>query len=412
MSNNGGSILNHTLDDYFKTTMIGSIRQSITNNLYGINHRKIPNMVPSNKDTYGYTFFVRPQLNLTAPNIANNRLFFPLLTREPNSLHSFVRNTLDPRSPVSNVVDNTFPFIPVLTNNLVSISGWDDLMLPTQTTSEGNYGESYSYVDGTIANYKTYDIDATFKNTRGDPIMYLFYVWLLYSSAVFEGTMAPYPDFIIENEIDYNTRIYRLVMDQTNTYVRKILASGVSFPITLPTGGFFDFNSDKPYNDQVGDFSIKFRCIGMTYQDNILTKEFNECVSIFNADMRVVNETHGAYSYSDVVMIPPYLLPIFNNRGYPRINPSTSRLEWWVSSTVYNDRITSLLGAGNITENYQLLKDAQAAMGKDGALNKGPTQTTDAGGYIENVMGLGESAVNKTIVTSTQTVTTPKTILV
>jgi hypothetical protein len=45
------------------------------------------------------------------------------------------------------------------------------------------------------------------RNTRGDPIVYLFYVWAFYQSLVFQGLMVPYPDYIVHNRLDYNTRI-------------------------------------------------------------------------------------------------------------------------------------------------------------------------------------------------------------
>lgn len=395
---NDQTILGYSMDDYFKTTMLGSVRQSITNNLYGINHRQIPNMVPTNKDRYGYTFFTRPQLNLTDNNISNNRLFYPLLSKNPNSLHSYVRSMLDPRlgtiKNISNVSDNLNAFLPVLTNNLKSISGWDDLLLPTSTSPEGLYGESFSFGDGYLVNYKTYDLTASFSNTRGDPIMYLFYVWLLYISSVFEGTMVPYADFIMENEIDYTTRIYRLVMDQTNTYVRKIAATGAAFPIALPSGGFFDYTSDSTFNNQVSDISLRFRCMGMIYQDTILVDNFNSVVGIFNADMRAAN----AGKVAGVVKIEPDLLPLFNNRGYPRINPSDSKLEWWVGEDIYNDRLNTLINGGNTSENYAMLKDIMEL--RNSSQKNGPVQSPTTGGYYSGIDNLSKeiakNGVNKT----------------
>lgn len=387
------TILGYSLDDYFKTTMIGSIRQSITNNLYGINHRQIPNMVPTNKDRYGYTFFTRPQLNLTDGNLTNNRLFFPLLSKNPNSLHSYVRSMLDPRlgttAIISNVTDNFNSFIPVLTNNLKSISGWDDLLLPTSTSPEGLYGESFSFGDGYLVNYKNFDLTASFANTRGDPIMYLFYIWLLYISAVFEGTMVPYADFILENEIDYTTRIYRLVMDQTNTYVRKIAATGAAFPIALPSGGFFDYTADSTFNNQVTDISLRFRCMGMIYQDSILVDNFNQVVGIFNSDMKAVNNGLS----NNVTKIEPDLLPLFNNRGYPRINPATSELEWWVDLDVYNDRLNALISGGNTNENYAMLKDIVDL--RNSSQKNGPIPSPTTGGYGSGIEDLSQLDISK-----------------
>ncbi len=356
------SVLPFTLDDYFQTTAVGSVDKAIGNNLFGINHRQTPTPVQMNKDQYGLTFFVRPQLNLQAANIRNVRIFYPMLSDLPKSLQRFVRCTLDPRlmygykiidrggnnaSEMEGgdllscpLIDEKQAFIPVLTNNLNSLSGWPDIVAPTFTSKEGLYQESWSIVDGTTKIFSTFDLDATFRNTRGDPIMFLFYVWVHYSSLVFEGNLVPYPDFIIENEIDYNTRIYRLVLDQDKKYVRKIAATGASFPVQVPTGGYFDFTSERPFNDQNKDITIRFRCVGAQYQDDILIKEFNNTVVIFNPDMED--------GMRDMVMmkVDASLLRLFNNRGYPRINPDNYELEWYVDVGYFSRRLEALSTTG------------------------------------------------------------------
>jgi hypothetical protein len=37
--------------------------------------------------------------------------------------------------------------------------------------------------------------------------------------------------------------------------------------------------------------------------------------------------------------IPIQALQLFNNRGYPRINPDTWELEWWIDTPTYNKLI-------------------------------------------------------------------------
>ncbi len=346
-----------SLDDYFQSTHIGSIDKAIGNNLYGINHRQVETAVPSNKDMYGLTFFVRPQLNMLLDNIRNVRQFAPLTTTNILSIQRFVRCTLDPRLLTGYtlhnlkkensfnvpaikcpIIDNLTPFIPILTNNLNSISGWPDVTAATHTSKPGLYNEQFAMVDGMTRNYETFDIDASFRNTRGDPILYMFYIWLHYMSFVFEGKLIPYLDFITENEIDYNTRIYRLVLDKDRQKVTKIAATGAAFPISVPTGSFFDFNKEKPFNDQNKDITIRFKCMGVDYQDDITILEFNKTVITFNPSMSDDNRERFMVKVSNA------LLPMFNNRGYPRINPLTYELEWWVKESVFTTRTGSFLG--------------------------------------------------------------------
>lgn len=341
------TIVPYTLDDYFASTPIGSVDRATGNNLYGINHQQTPGAVPSNKDTFGLTFFTRPQLNMQPDNIRNERRFYPLLSVKELSMQRFVRATLDPRLQRGHdtgvdstestypvvpcpIVDPLQAFIPVLTNNLLTLSGWPDVVAPVFESDAGLYKESYTQVDGLTKNYESFDLDASFRNTRGDPILYMFYVWLHYMGNVFEGKMVPYMDYLAENVIDYNTRIYRLVLDSNKEKVKKIAATGASFPISVPTGSFFDFNAETPYSDQNKDISIRFRCMGADYMDDILIREFNETVQLFNPLMK------DKYRHQNMQLVDQSLLALFNNRGYARIDEETYALEWWVDKHTFN----------------------------------------------------------------------------
>ena len=338
------TILPFSVDDYFRTTGIGSLDKAISRNLYGLNHRQTPPGALMNKDIYGYTFFTRPQLNMQGDNIRNDRVFYDLLTTEASSIQRYVRCMLDPRLQAgftsdvvtSPLVDPYQAFIPLFTNSLLSISGWPEFMAPTYTSKPGLYKEVYGQVDGTTKIYTDYDIDATFRNYRGDPLIYMLYIWIRYASLVFEGIIQPYPDYILNNRIDYNTRIYRLVMDHNKTFVKKIACTGVSFPTAIPLGGYFDYNSEDPYNEQMREVTIRFTSLGADYMDAILIKEFNETVKIFNPYMRDTLRNEA------MALVPFNYLILFNNSGYPRINPQTYELEWYVTKSLYSAKVQAL----------------------------------------------------------------------
>jgi hypothetical protein len=337
-------VLNTTLNDVFKSTPMGAIDNSIGNAFYGINHRQQPSAVPINKDSFGLTFFTRPQLNLSTPNIRSDRRFIPLLTNLDTSIQRIIRCYLDPRlNNVGNAsekefsckfVDNKNAFIPLLTNHLNSCSGWPDIALDTYTSKPGAYKEVYSQVDSVSDIYSAYDITATFRNMVADPITSMFFIWTLYQSLVFQGILVPYPDFIIKNEIDYNTRIYRLVLDPTRKYIQKIGCCGAAYPVGVPMGAAFNFENDKPINMSNNEIQITFKCLGACYQDDIIIHEFNKTVGIFNSDMR-------ESTYKGMKKIPLEALNSFNNRGYPRINIDTYELEWYVSQEDYKNTMDS-----------------------------------------------------------------------
>lgn len=337
-------------NDIFLAGNVGSITDAISNNFYGINHRQTPAAIQRNKDYYGLTFFTRPQMNLTWDNVKDVRQLAPLLTNEEKSIQRIIRCTLDPKlmdghlvdehlngiAHAKNIlkcpiIDNRQAFIPLLTNNLLSISGWPDVTAPTYTSQPGAYQEIFGFIDGITKNYGTYDIHANFRNIPGDPITLLFLVWIHYASSVFEGIMVPYPEKIINNEVDYNTRIYRLVLDTTKRFVKKIAACGAGHPVTSPIGNAFSYESDRPIDISNDQISIPIRCYGACYQDDILIREFNQTAYMFNPLLDPSNSNR-----KNVYMkIPPNALGIFNNKGYPLINEETYELEWWIEITEF-----------------------------------------------------------------------------
>lgn len=336
-----------TLDQFVALTQpIGSIEQALSNNMFGINHEQVKSVLSENRDTYGLTFFTRPQLNFQTTNLRNIRQFYSLLTNKEFSVHRYVRNTLDPRLALNAssrirtpLVDNKMAFIPILTNNLKSISGWPDIIAPFFASKAGVRKEQWGIVDGTTDIFESFDIDATFRNVKNEPITLMMQSWLAYMSAVFEGMMSPYLDYIVNNRIDYNTRIYRLVLDETKRYVKKIAATGAGFPVNVPVGKMFDFNDAMKYNDQTKDINIRFKCFGAMYNDEILIKEFNETGGIFNKDIRIMLR-----DYSDkgkplpdataaLAVIPHSLLSKLNHRGYPVIDRTTYELKWYISKS-------------------------------------------------------------------------------
>lgn len=360
-------VINSSVDQLLENLPVGSVARALGNNMFGVNFRQTGNAVPRAKDSYGFTFFTRPQLNLTTINVSNYRGFYNLLTSNETSYQRYTRLMLDPRLGFGGnglkcpFIDPQNAFIPILTNNLVSMSGWPDLTAPVHTSESGLYGEEHSFVDGVTNNYESFDIDASFKNTRGNPLLYFFYTWIKYETLVFEGILNPYLDMITENEIDYNTRIYRLVLDQTKRYVTYVGATGASFPVNVPTGSLFDYNIDTPFNTKNSEINIRFRSMGFIAFEDYLKLEFNKTMAIFNPQIRqILDHDMGSGSQTNkeredgtkayqvpgcsYIKIPHYLLatsegslsanPYYNlnHRAYPYINLATNELEWWTSA--------------------------------------------------------------------------------
>lgn len=334
------------IDDFLTSTQsIGSIDSAITNNMYGLNHESVKGLVPENKDQHGYVFFVRPQLNLRESNIANAPDLSSYTNVDNKSLHMYVRNMLDPRLHLqtngkvsSALMDHELAFIPILTNNVETVSGWPDIAVGTYTSQAGVRKQEWSIIDGNCDLTSTFDLDLTLKNTYKEPIISLFKLWIKYGSYVYENLLAKYIDYIIANRIDYNTRVYRLVMDPTKRFVEKIGIAGVAFPYVLGEGSMMDYNASEVYNTQNKDIRLRLKATVAEYNRDILVFEFNKTVGIFNSNIRSLNKGGGSGS---LVKIPHELKSILNNRGYPHINTATGELEWYIdqNSRAYKNAI-------------------------------------------------------------------------
>lgn len=312
---------------------LGSLDSPVARALWGINHRSQPGAIPTHKDQQGYVFFSRPNLNLSSENIQFDRRLAFLNTNEPMSINAYIRCMLDPSLQGRNeaqcpLVDPHQAFIPILTETIESISGFRDIAPGVYTTPEGMFKESMSWIDGPSVDYTTYDIPASFRNIVTNIVTRMSFVWTHYQSLVMQGVIVPYPNYWLDHEADFNTRIFKLNMDQTKTYVTQI-TSTIAEPTSSPVGAAANFEKSGPYNRTNDQVSVNFRCHGMETYDAILLEEFNEVVCYRNEFMR---DGKREASYKK---IPTRALQAFNYAGYPRIDPNTNELEWWVPNADY-----------------------------------------------------------------------------
>lgn len=339
----------YALDRLFLDSGYGPMKSAVTANYYGINHRGVGNPVPKNMDNYGLTFFTRPRLRLSYDNIAKERSMVRMLNKNPLSVHRAIRAMLDPVGSntamrMSNgkkissamaygspLIDPVNPFMTLLNNSMTTMSGWPDWNADTYTSPEGLLKEAWSMYDGVAKYYGVFDLNIGLKNMVDNPIGLIFEWWYLYGMNVYNGDFTPYLDQIIDNEKDYETRIYRFILDPTRTYIQKWAATGASFPTNVPIGASFNFNESKPFIEDTDDYSISFRSQGAIYNDPILFRTFNEVVYEFNPYMS--DATRPTY----FIKLTPAEKRLFNYFGYPRINTITQELEWWVSKPDYKN---------------------------------------------------------------------------
>lgn len=313
----------------FSSPETGNYGKHIGDLLYGINHRNAGYIVNTISQGDKLIFFTRPHFNMQKGNLRNDRTMTNLITDNPNSVQSFIRQTLDPslqdiEKNACKLLDNNCAFIPVLTNTLKSISGWPDRILPTFASKPGARGEQHSIPDGiTEINGKT-DLTLTFEKMDGDINERLLEVWMEMMSLQVDGMVVPYSVFEVLTEMNFNTRIYVLDMDVTKRIVMGIGVANACFPVNDNIGRKFDYNKNQNNKDM--EFSIRFEANTIIYNDPITLLEFNKVGGMFN--LEVYN--HVENGFSGLSKISQEDLYKYNYRGYPLINMETMELEWYV----------------------------------------------------------------------------------
>lgn len=343
--------LNDFINQIVKNTGLSPRDQAVSDTFRGLNITGRNNAVPLNTENHGYTFFTRPYLNLSEQNCMVDRRLQMLLNPNPQSIERRVRAYLDPEQHRKKGyewcpgVDPLNPFIPLLSNNLISLTGWEDFTLNLSTTTPGVYRDAMSYVDDVPYQFGTYDLQMTTRNIDGDPITWMMAMLEIYMGLNREGRILPYPELLLLNEYDANIRIYRLVMDSTKTFVQRIAAPGAAMAMNAPTGQGLNFTGDgseTPYQTVSDQLNFSWRCMGLTIYDYILIYEFNELVQEFNPAME--DGKRGVQT----VKLKKNEVNWFNFAAYPYINVEAhNELEWHVLRSEYDAKL-----GGNLTRGF------------------------------------------------------------
>ncbi len=339
------------------TVGLGIAAQRMTNPLMGFNHMMANNPIPVNREYGGLTFFTRPDFNLDYNNIANSRRFSNMAMQPRSSLDYSLLAALDPDfelgfsdSPRDKYgrrlsrlgtpfmpdvpFDNLQAFIPLLSTQLVSLSGMPDEAVDNWMSDEGIKREQWGMVDSTHEINNQYTLSTSLTNPYGNAIMRLATIWIEYMSGVKEGRFMPKIRNSIQRRIDYQSRIYGMRYDPLGNITRFWTAC-VAWPMNNNAGQMASVDNSKPQMNDDTNISLQWQCIGARYDDPLYMDMFNATVSYFNPDMAPTSDAirTGRFEPQGLDMmqqVPPQMLPLFNYYGYPHIDPIRRKLTWWV----------------------------------------------------------------------------------
>lgn len=312
---------------------LGDPSKGVGNTLHGINFLGHSLGVKTNTDYQGLTLFTRPYLNFTPDNISSKRRLTPYLTDKEETLHHAIKLLLDTKQSINYngdhpLTDNRMGFIPAFTNLLTSLTGWPDETLDLYISTPGIRNEVYAQADHLGTSLNTFDLTATFRNIEGDPINAILAPWLVYIKGVADGSMVPYYEMIASKSLDYQSRVYRLVLDSGRQWIQKIACCGACVPTANPIGSSFSYTENKPTIEETNEQAVPFTCVGYLYNDPIIARNFNATVMYYNRSMTNANRS------TSMVKVPLDALYMFNFKAYPLITQDME-LQWYVPRETY-----------------------------------------------------------------------------
>ena len=251
--------------------------------LYGFDNIKNTMYMPE-MEGHGFTFITRPKLNMSPSSLRGDRILSMLDTMDVDTVGFAIRALLDTRltsmysisTSKSSLLNDKNPFIPILTNRLLSLNGWPDPTIDIETTEGGFFSESITYPKGHDQLSRNYDISASFSDIQGSLVFNLFMMWVRWIHLATRGHVTAYMEDIESRRMCFTSSIYRFVMDPSNRYITKWAKATGCFPRSVPAGAYFNYDSNASNVDVAMNLSIPFTVSGkIEYMDPIIMKEFN-----------------------------------------------------------------------------------------------------------------------------------------
>lgn len=271
----------------FRAAGTGSYLQQYQTLLSQFDRFGINAMLP-NHEVVGFTFITRPKLNFSTTSLRQDRILMMLDTPDPGTLQFAMRCYLDTyyssRSDVLQVAakcpffNSQSPFLIPLSNNLLSVSGWPDPVIETETTDGGFFSEDMTMAKGSDRLNKTYDITLTFRDIQGGFIISMLWMWIHYIELVVRGDTTAYPEDIAARRINYTCSIYRFVMDPSRQFITKWSKATGCFPRSVPIGNIFNFGERENFIKSAEQYSVPFTVNKVEIMDPIIFRDFNTIV--------------------------------------------------------------------------------------------------------------------------------------
>lgn len=319
------------IDNLFKIKTGSGIRTATAEAFGGANITGTIPAIKPNTNNHGYVFMTRPDLNLAPDNIRVSRQLSALANNDPKSILRAIAMILSPqlysrfKDTKSNLVDPLYPFIAISDNLTKSLTGWPSGQLGIHTSQAGIAKEEHIQADSPAFYNGQYSLSLSMYNSAGNAGKMLFHYWTTYIGAVLKHSngVSPWPEYNFNGRLDYTSRIYRLIMDESRTYVEEMCATNYFIPQPPDLGPHFNFDAEQPKPFIGSTVDVELACTGAIYYDELLVNQFNRTVVLFNPAM------HNSVRGKHMTYVPKKYHTVFSGKSYPFIEPNTKELQWW-----------------------------------------------------------------------------------
>lgn len=289
---------------------------------------------PIPDDVIGLPFVSRPLLNLSDTNIERHDLLRNLVRPRPNSIQGYVKGMLDRRWGAGNpneLLDNETAWITPLTNLCKVSEGFPDMSLNIKKSSPGIRNQVYTNVDGILTFNGDLNLRQSYFTAKPNILPLLFETWVHYIEGVKLGDelMSPYPEALQQNYIDYDTRIYHLILNKNLRSIEGIYCNAAGAPNTLPVGAQsgIDRTQSTARGQGQDEYQMNFEGVGFRFNSLLVCSMFNKTTYYFNPNMRP--EVRATYYRK--LRVDEYFAYQYGKKGgvYPVINIESMELEYW-----------------------------------------------------------------------------------
>lgn len=364
MSDDVPSGMDKVISTVLRQSGYGSDNTSLSDLLRGPSTSGLGNLTQANQDSQGWTFFTKPCCNLHPDNIDGVRKLAYLADEDPRSIGKAIKALLTTRkfnlrngdiATPSELVDEDQAFNYLMSGTLKSLTGFPDHVATFFSSDEGVAKESYGWIDSRHEFYGEFSLNATFQNIEGDLLTSYLSALHQYQSNVAYGSMMPWNEFRAMNAVDYQFRIYRLVVDKTKENILKIASTGPCMIETPADGAAFNYASENVMAADNAEISIPIKVTtGVRYNDPKIVDDFNRTVAFYNIDMTgvILEEARkiqrmpfevSTMAATSMVKIHRDEYKLCSNSVYPYIHDDGkgAKLEWWIRAEDLNSLLTN-----------------------------------------------------------------------